>query len=142
MKKYIAFIAICSVVINIPSFFTYSISRVNMEDGNTFVWRMVKTALRKDDTYVLLDKAVKWSIILVVSFVLLVMLNRRVYAHVKEKLATRTSIRSSVSSKKASFEQGSTFRSRLNFIMKLRKQEKFTLALFAVVTAFLFCNVW
>jgi hypothetical protein len=142
LKKYIAVMTIFSVVINIPSFCTYSISNVNVEDGNTLVWKMVKTALRKDDTYVLLDKAVKWSIILVISFVLLVFLNRKVYTHVKEKMALRTSIRSSTASRKTSFDQGSTFRARWNFIMKLRKTEKFTLALFAVVAAFLFCNVW
>ena len=142
LKKYIEVTILFSVVINIPSFFTYSISHVNMNDGITLVWRMVKTALRKDDTYVLLDKAVKWSVILVISFVLLVFLNRKVYTHVKEKMAMRTSIRSSTTSRKASFDQGSAFRARWNFIMKLRKTEKFTLALFAVVAAFLFCNVW
>ena len=146
LKKYVVAITLFSVLINIPSFCTYSISKVNTDDGNNLEWKRLKTPLRKDQTYILLDKAVKWSIILVVAFALLIFLNRKVYKHVKGKMKyiRKSNENSTISDKQLEMSTDRCLKcsARLNFIKKLRKQEKFTLALFAVVSGFLFCNIW
>ena len=140
LRKYVIIITLISVLINIPSFLTYTMSKVTVDDGNTFEWRKLRTDLRNDSTYKILDKGVKWSIILVSSFALLVFFNRKVYIDVKDKM----NMRAKRNSAKLEIEMtnASKIRKRLNFINALRKTEKFTLALFAVVGAFLICNVW
>ena len=141
LRKYVISITLISIIINIPSFLTYCMSDVTVDDGNTFEWRKLRTDLRNDKTYKILDKGVKWSIILVTSFALLVFFNRKVYKDVKEKMNMRAK-RNSAKRIELEMSNVSKIRSRLNFIKSLRKTEKFTLALFAVVGAFLICNVW
>ena len=50
--------------------------------------------------------------------------------------------RNSAKGTELKMNSASKIRTRLNFIKALRKTEKFSLALFAVVGAFLICNVW
>jgi len=141
LRKYVIIIAFISILINIPSFLTYTMSKVTIDDDHTFEWRRLRTDLRNDSTYTLLDKGIKWSIILVTSFALLVFFNRRVYVDVKDKMNMRAK-RNSGRGAQLDMSNASKIRKRLNFIKAMRKTEKFTLALFAVVGAFLICNVW
>ena len=51
LRKYVVIITLVSVLINIPSFLTYTMSKVTVDDGNTFEWRKLRTELRNDSTY-------------------------------------------------------------------------------------------
>ena len=144
LRKYILMIAFFSIAFNFPAFFTHSISSVTPNNCTSFKWKVSKTDLRRDATYKLLDKLVKWSIFLVVSFALLIFFNWKLFLQVKEKLEMRNRLVSTNGEENANEnnENVGKFRQIWEMLKKLRKQEKFTVALFALVTSFFFCNIW
>ena len=139
LKKYVIGILAISVLANFLSFFTYTIRSKSIDDSDDYKWTREKTELRKDKTYLILDKSIKWSLIFVTAFFLMLFFNFKIYIYVKEKLKlgsieSRNSIDSSSTESKV--------RSCFSFVDRMRKLDKLSLALFVVTGSFLFCNVW
>ena len=141
LRKYLLFISLLSIGINLPSFFTHY---VNSEDEPV----ISKTLDYKDNKKLwrIMDRAVKWSIILVTTFTLLVFFNWKLFTNIKEKLKMRHELQTFVSTNEQTDSNGITaekkIRSRISMIRVFRRKEKFTTALFALVIAFFFCNIW
>ena len=141
LKKYVIGILTISVLANFLSFFTYTIRNKYIDDSDDYQWTREKTELRKDKTYVILDKSVKWSLIFVTAFLLLIFFNFKICMYVKEKLKSRTNLNSN-GNYIDSPSTKSKVRSCFSFVDNFRKEDKLSLALFVVTGAFLFCNVW
>ena len=141
LKKYVIGILTISVLANFLSFFTYTIRNKCIDDSDDYQWTREKTELRKDKTYMILDKSVKWSLIFVTAFLLLIFFNFKIYICVKEKLKLRTNLNLNGNSINSS-STNSKVRSCFSFVDNFRKEDKLSLALFVVTGAFLFCNVW
>ena len=162
LKKYLLAIIMFSIMFNLPSFFTHSVSMEKQVIDKTGEMCTLKTLEDykpvKTCAYTIhraiwkiLDKAVKWTIFLIGSFSLLVFFNWKLFKSVKEKLQVREEIRkiSSISVPESGglhkTKKDTTIdkvRSRIKILKTLRKREKFTTALFALVTSFFICNVW
>ena len=141
LKKYVIGILTISVLANVLSFFTYTIRKRFIDDSEDYQWTREKTELRLDKTYLILDKSVKWSLIFVTAFFLLIFFNFKIYTYVKERLELRTNLNvngNSIDSSRTKFKVRSCF----SFVDNFREEDKLSLALFVVTGAFLFCNVW
>ena len=141
LKKYVIGILTISVLANFLSFFTYTIRNKCIDDSDDYQWTREKTELRKDKTYMILDKSVKWSLIFVTAFLLLIFFNFKIYICVKEKLKLRTNLNLNGNSINSS-STNSKVKSCFSFVDSFRKEDKLSLALFVVTGSFLFCNVW
>ena len=141
LKKYVIGILTISVLVKFLSFFTYTIRNKCIDDSDDYQWTREKTELRKDKTYMILDKSVKWSLIFVTAFLLLIFFNFKIYTYVKEKLELRTNLNVNGNSIGLSRTK-SKVRSCFSFVDDFREEDKLSLALFVVTGAFLFCNIW
>ena len=141
LKKYVIGVLTISVLVNFLSFFTYIIRNKSVDDSDDYQSTPEKTDLRKDKTYLIWDKAIKWPLIFVITFFLLMFFNVKIYIYVKEKLTLRTILNLNGSSTDSSSAE-SKVRSCFSFVDKMRKLDSLSLVLFVVTGAFLFCNAW
>ena len=141
LKKYVIVVLTISVLVNFLSFFTYIIRNKSVDDSDDYQSTPEKTDLRKDKTYLIWDKAIKWPLIFVITFFLLMFFNVKIYIYVKEKLKLRTILNLNGSSTDSSSAE-SKVRSCFSFVDKIRKLDSLSLVLFVVTGAFLFCNAW
>ena len=146
--KYMIPIVLFSFMFNINSFLTHTISPASGQENSTATtaeWKITKTDMKRAPSYNIFGKSVKWSVFLIASFLLLVFFNWKVFTNVKEKLSMRNQLPSvsiEINKKESHTESAEKRQSRLNTLNSLRNSEKFTLALFALVTSFFFCNIW
>ena len=141
LRKYILGIALFSIVFNLPSFFTHVVSSKFDVCTNMTVYKPSKTDFRRDPNYKLLDKSIKWSIFLVISFSILIFFNWKLFVNVKDKLEIRKRL-TTVGIQNEVKKPSKTGCVGLSMLKRMRKQEKFTTALFALITAFCLCNIW
>ena len=135
LRNYVIAILTTSFLLNCPSFFTYTIIH-NNDSGQ---WTLEKTELRKNKWYLIFDKLIKWLLIYLFTFFALTFYNVKIYISVKEKMKSPANLNGN------SVDLSSTESKRMScfsFLGKIKKSDKISLALFLVVAAFLFCNVW
>ena len=138
---YVLAILIASVSLNVPSFFCYTIRHRSIDNSDDYHWKMEKTELRKNKWYLIFDKRVKWLLIYLFTFFVLTVFNVKIYVSVKKKIKVRPSLNLNGNSVDLSSADSKT-KSCFSFLDKMRKSDKISLALFLVVAAFLFCNIW
>ena len=153
LKKYIFAIVMFSMIFNLPEFFTFCVSLETYRPSTTVVYKNNQTIWK------ILDMTVKWTISLIGSFSLLVFFNWKIFKNVKEKMKMRKEIRkmSNISAPdmtSVSVPDEATLnvnekdnspdkiQSPMKILKTLRRREKFTIALFALVASFFLCNVW
>ena len=143
LRKYVIAISLFSIIFNLPSFFTHYVNLEELNTSKTEVYRNNKKTWR------ILDRAIKWTIFLLGCFVILVFYNWKVFRNIKSKLQTRHELKSLNTTDQTKSESvkellapEKNFRARINMLRKLRRKEKYTTALFALVSAFFFCNIW
>ena len=141
LMMYVIGILTTSVMVNCLSFFTYAIRNKSIDDADDYQWTREKTELRKNKTYLIWDKLIKWFSIYVITFFLLMFFNVKIYISVKEKLKLRANLNVNGNSVDLSRDESKGWLC-LSFVNKIRKLDELSFALFIVVGAFLFCNVW
>ena len=156
LKKYVLVISLFSFIFNITEFMQYDIPgkiEVCLESNGTSTnctetnnVKLKPTELNKDASYRIYLET-KWLIFLSVSFIILTALNFKIFLHVKKTLdmkANITKLSNDAEKKDAASGNGSNSGSKwrlVRFLERLRKQEKVTFALFALVILFFFCNI-
>ena len=143
LRRYLFAIALFSIIFNLPSFFTHYIDLDEHEINKTEAYIINKKIWK------IIDKAIKWSIFLVGSFGLLVFYNWKVFCNIRTKLQVRHDIRSLSVTCTTESENvlkpvlpKKTIRARFDKLRTLRRREKYTTALFSLVSAFFLCNIW
>ena len=143
LRKYLFAIALFSIIFNLPSFFTHYINLDEHEIYKTEAYSI------NAKIWKIMDKAIKWSIFLVGSFGLLVFYNWKVFRNIRTKLQIRHGIKSlnatcitESENVPKSVVPKKTIRARFDKLRTLRRKEKYTTALFALVSAFFLCNIW
>ena len=140
LRKYILFIFLFSLGFCLPYFFSHCVTFNDNDDPkvrNTVAYETNKYIWR------LLDGSVKWSMMLVGSFCLLIFYNWKFFTNIKEKLKTISCLHEQIETKETRKKNTNVnFRSRISTIRKSIGKEKFITILFALVASFFFCNIW
>ena len=128
LLKYLSIVVLFSVSYNIPRFFAWQLS----EDGTM----LEKTTMRENYYYEIYYKGWRWIVLMVVSFTIVIWLNLKIFFKFTEAVGRRTKRKAMKRMVSLEKEQN---RIALNM---LKRRDKLTSILFALVIVFLFCNTW